>query len=549
VIGAGLVQTAIRFHHYRLGLVGDDFDFLLKREGLSVHSLLAPHNENLVVVGVLLYKAVFAFVGISTAVPYLGLLFLSVGACAALAYVFVRRELGPWLALIVPLLLVTLGPAGEALLWPEFILASALAFWLAAMLVIEREHTRNDLVGCVLLILAIGSQAIAVALLPATALALVLWRGWLRALRCAWIVAIPLLLFATWHLVYSSSEELRHSLAKVPGFVLHSFVAAVADISGVGHHSPYTGVLAAAVTLAVCLRCLYLRRVPTTTAYMTLGLLSVWFANGLIEGGERVPGLSRYQFHDSLLLMLALAPLVPRPGSTRRFRWRLASGVALVALVAGIVTLNLNRYGPFEVGLQSGVAWTDAEFTALQIARPAVADPGQLFNPLGELGPVWRFRPKTYFAAIDAHGSPVQVREDLELATAAQRALADRVLVRVEKVALRPGFVGFGSIRPRSASGVALRAGSAGCSVLPAGAAASGLYVVAPAGGLIIRPAAGQPVNVGVARFADPSFAVELPVAPAGTADVIPIRPDASAVPWRFRLLGQQAITVCSLAK
>jgi hypothetical protein len=549
VIAAGLLQTAIRFHHYHLGLIGDDFDFLLAREGLSAHTLLAPHNENLVAVGVLLYRAIFAFVGISTATPYIALLFLSVGACAVLAYVFVRRELGPWLALIVPLVLVTLGPAAEALLWPfEFTLLSALAFWLAAMLLIERGDTRTDLAGCGLLILAIGSEAIAVALLPATLLALVLWRGWRRALRGAWIAAVPLVLYGIWYLVYRP-EELHRSLGKAPGFVVDSFVAAVADISGVGHHSPYTGVLAAAVIVAACLRCLQLRRVPTTTAYMAAGLLSVWLAGGTFQGVGRAPAQSRYQFHDSLLLMLALAPLVPRPSPTRRLIWRLAGAVVLVALLVAIVALNLNRYRPFEEGFQSQESIANAELAALQTARQALATPNQVFTGVDEPGLYWPFTPKAYLAAIDAHGSPVRVRQDLELAPQPDRVWADTVLVRVEGITFNIGTVSTGSIRPRSASGAALRPAGAGCSIVPAGAAASGLEVVAPAGGLIIRPAAGQPVSIGVARFADPPSAIPLPSVASGSAAVIPIRPDSSSVPWRFRLTGAQAVTVCSIGE
>jgi hypothetical protein len=226
-------------------------------------------------------------------------------------------------------------------------------------------------------------------------------------------------------------------------------------------------------------------------------------------------------------------------------RWTVPSRVVLVALVGTIVALNLNRYGPFEELLQQGVATTNAELAALQIARPAVADPSQRVNEPA----VWQFRPKAYYAAIDAYGSPVHARQDLELAPAGARASADTVLVHVEKVTFRPGFVRFGAIRPRSGSGAALPAAGAGCGVASAGTGPSGQWVIAPPGGIIIRPAAGPLVGIGAARFADPSFAVTLPFVRAGTAAVIPIRADYSKVPWRFRLLGRQAVTVCSIAE
>src|SRR5579872_944629 len=99
VLAFGVAQNAVRFHDYHLGLLGDDYGFLLARPGLNAHSLIAPYNEHLSVTAVLAYRALFAIVGISTAVPYIALLFVTMSACAALAYVYGRRALGPWFAL------------------------------------------------------------------------------------------------------------------------------------------------------------------------------------------------------------------------------------------------------------------------------------------------------------------------------------------------------------------------------------------------------------------------------------------------------------------
>jgi hypothetical protein len=548
VIALGLLQTALRFHHYRLGLLGDDYDFLLSRTGISVHTLLQPHNENLSAVGVLLYRAIFAVVGIRTATPYIALLFVSISACAVLAYVFVRRELGPWLALIAPLLLVTLGPAAEALLWPfEFTLLGALAFWLGAMLLIERDRTRPDAIGCALLLLAVGSQSVAVPLLGASALALVLWRGWRAALRRAWIVVLPLVLYALWYAIYHPTLE--RSLAKVPGFVVNSFVAAVADISGVGNHSPYVDVLAAAVLVAACLRCWQLHRVPVTTAYMSLGLFLVWFAAGLSEGAGRVPTESRYQFHAALLLMLALAPLVPRPRLTAASPRVLFGGALLAAALAAIVALNLARYGYWELAFTQQESAANAELSALEIARPAVAAPDQVFTHLNEPGLFWPFTPRAYFDAVDAHGSPVSVHRDLELASPPARALADLVLVRVEAIELVASLAHSGTARPLSVSGVPLQPAGPGCAVIPAGAAVNPFQLIAPPGGLIIRPDAGPPVRVGAARFSAPPAEVSLGEVRGASEAAISTKSDHSDIFWRVQLTGSQAVTVCSLAE
>jgi hypothetical protein len=548
VIAFGTVQTAVIFHNYHLGLLGDDYDFLLARQGLSVHTLLEPHNEHLTAVGVLLYRAIFALVGISTAVPYIALLLASLGACAVLSYVFVQRELGPWLALIVPLLLVTLGPSAEALLWPfEFVLFSAIAFWLGAMLLVQRGDARTDAIGCMLLILGVGSESIGVVLLPATAVALLLWRGWRNAWRRAWIVALPLVLYAAWYVAYQPHGE--RSLAKAPSFIVNSFVATVADISGVGNHSPYTALLAAALIAVVSMRCLYLRRIPSTTVYMGVGLLMLWLAAGVSEGPGRVPTQSRYQFANSLLLLLALAPLTPRLRLTPRLGLNLLKGGLLAVVVGVIVALNLGRYGLWEGVFSYQESLANAELAALEVARPAIVNPRGVVTSENEAGLFFPITPKAYFDAIDAHGSPVDVHRNLELASPAARAQADVMLVRVEEIFAR-ARARTGTVRPSSGSTVPLQPAGIGCAVIPAGTAFAGFEVVAPRGGLIIRPDAGPPVEVAVARFADPPTAIALaPVAGAGESERSPAPRDASPVPWRFRLTARQAVTVCSGAE
>jgi hypothetical protein len=142
----------------------------------------------------------------------------------------------------------------------------------------------------------------------------------------------------------------------------------------------------------------------------------------------------------------------------------------------------------------------------------------------------------------------VNIRRDLELAVPPAREQADMVLVRVESI-LVISRVHIGSVRPRAASGAALVPAGAACAVIPADAATAGVEVCAPPGGLVIGPAAGPPVEVGMARFADPPFAIPLePVVGGGESERITAH-DSLSVPWRFRLTARQAVTVCSGAE
>jgi hypothetical protein len=544
VLAFGVAQNAVRFHNYRLGLLGDDYGFLLARPGLSVHSLLAPYNEHLSAVAVLAYRALFALVGISTAVPYIALLFLTMSACAALAYAYGRRTLGPWLALGPPLVLVTLGPAAEGLLWPAVSSVwAAVAFWLGGMLLVERDRPLNDALGCVLFTLGVGCFSIVPALLPATALALVLRSGWRRALRRAWTVAIPAGLWVAWWVAYQPHSG--HNIAQMPDYVVDSFVATVTAISGVGSSSVGAPLAGVVLALAVA-RCLALRRVPREALYMGLGLLTVWVALGVTANALEPASESRYQFHNGVLLMVALAPLAPRVRPTRARAALLAA--LLAATVAVIVTLNMGRYGAWETTYAYQESIANAELAALEVARPAVVNPDALAFVRFEPGLLWPFTPHAYYDAIDAHGSPVRIGADLVRAPAPARAQADVVIARVEGIAVAASRASSGTARPRSASGEALQPAGTGCARIAAGAATSGFAVLAPRGGLLLRPAAGPPVGVGLARFADPPTPVALESVLGASEAAVPLRRDASTVPWRVVLTAAQAVTVCSLA-
>ncbi len=342
-----------------------------------------------------------------------------------MAYVLARRELNPWLALVVPLILMTLGPAGEVILAPEFSLFLGLALWLGAILLIQRGQVLTDALGCLLLVLGIASHSIVVVLLPATVLVLVLWTTpWRTAWRRAWVIAVPIVLYLAWHAAYH--PETHSHLSTAPGFVVNSFVYSVEDISGI-RNFPLEALLAGVVFVLACARCVYMRRVPRTTIYAGVGLLTIWVAGGLNEGMGRIPGASRYQFANALLLMLALAPLVPR------IRFTPLRGVVVAAVVGGIVVSNFSDYTHWEEVFRFQEQVDNAQMAALEVARGAIHEPDQVFTQRNDLGLYWPFTPKAYFATVAANGSPVNVGRDIEHAEPDVKHQADRVLVRVSK--------------------------------------------------------------------------------------------------------------------
>jgi hypothetical protein len=163
------------------------------------------------------------------------------------------------------------------------------------------------------------------------------------------------------------------------------------------------------------------------------------------------------------------------------------------------------------------------------------------------------FTPKAYYNAIDAHGSPVNVGDDLELASPRARYLADFLLVRLEGIHLVAERDRPGTERPVSASGELLQPAGPGCGLVPASAVQAGAFVSVPPHGLIIRPDSGPPVDVSVARFSESVSAFLIGSVAGGASEEVPIHADASNRPWLLRLLGAratgaQAVRLCSIA-
>jgi hypothetical protein len=534
---------------YRLGLLGDDFDFVLARPRITLHALLAPHNEHLSAVPVLLYRAVFALAGMR-GWPYYGLLLCSLVACCTLSWVFAKRALGSWLALAVPLLLVTLGPAAEGLLWPiQMQVWTALAAFLGALLAIERRSRRGDAVACTLLLVAVGSHSLGVTLLPAAAVALAFGRDSRARVRRTWVVGVPLVLYAVWYAVYRPHSQ--RDLGRVPGFMTDSFKSTIEALTGLA-----AGDVANIVSIAVAVfvaeqlawsvvqRVRAQRALPWLAVCGLVALLVVWVFNALDARPDRPASESRYQFHNVVLLLLVLLPLIPRLHLRPVGR---TVAAALFASAAGYaVVSNLGgAFKPWEQAYAFHESIARAEFGAIELGRPA-AVPGAMPIVAGEPGLLWPFSAADYYDAIDGHGSVVSVLRDLYQGTADARAQADRVLVRTEGIALRAAVGHPGSTPPTPLGGVRVVSAGRGCAELPQGSAQTGATILAAPGGVIVRPGQGQPVAVAAARFGTLTD-VPLGAVFGASSAVVATNADNVTYGWRFVVTGAQAIVVCSL--
>ena len=115
VAASGVLLLILLSH---LSFSSDEWDYLLYRRGFNLDVLLRPHVQHIVLGPVLIYKAILATFGMGSLLPYAVVSTASFLASVALLFEYLRRRVGPWLALAGTLPLLFMGNASEVLLWP-----------------------------------------------------------------------------------------------------------------------------------------------------------------------------------------------------------------------------------------------------------------------------------------------------------------------------------------------------------------------------------------------------------------------------------------------
>src|SRR5829696_4640169 len=101
----------------KLTFLLDDWEFLLYRPGFTADSILSPHGEHLSATPVLIYKGLLETAGMSSSLPYLAVSVALFLASVGFLFVYLRRRVDPWLALLGAGIVLFLGPASDDLIW------------------------------------------------------------------------------------------------------------------------------------------------------------------------------------------------------------------------------------------------------------------------------------------------------------------------------------------------------------------------------------------------------------------------------------------------
>jgi hypothetical protein len=539
----------------RLTFFLDDWVFILYKRGFGADTFFLPDNEHLVAGPVAVWQLLLNTFGMSSVVPFriVSTAMLLLGAF--FFFVWVRRRVGEWAALIATVPILFLGAAFDDFLWFSSItFLGSMAAGLGTLVALDRRDRLGDGLACLGLAVSMLFSSLWLAFAIGAAIDVALRHADRVWWRRAYVVGVPLLLYALWWIGWGHETESTvtlHNLGTTPLYVLDSFAAAIGALFGLA--GPVEGivkpkgfdwgqVLAVALGAIAVWRLYRLERVPRSFWVVLATGLAFWVLGGIAVKPGRVPWASRYQYPGAVFVLLIAAELL----RGIRLDWRrlaLAAVVVAATLVGSAQALSDaydNHHRIAEI--------VRADLAALEISRETV-EPGFFINEEnGETG-FAHVDAGSYLSARDAYGSPAYDTSELVSSSEVARFAADKVLVSALRFGLapaRPSDFPLNGARPTSVKGGAAVPVPAGACVAVPGSPQAPLLSLPPAGAAIV--AGAQPVNdIQMRRFAREEFSVDFGEGPgSGEAVEIATPVDASAVPWKMQLEGGAA-TVCGL--
>jgi hypothetical protein len=432
--------TALIFYEGRGTTFFNDEWILFERMAgdFDLETIITPFNGHLIGVGSLVFDGGLAAFG-PEPVAFRAIGILTLLALSYVLYAYLRRLISPWLALVPAAIILFLGASWEVLLWSMSLINTAVSIGagVGALVALERPGRKADFLACTLLVVGVAAGTYALAFVVG-AIVLVLARSdrWAHA----WIVIVPLTLYAAWW-VWAQRFDQESSLELVnvwlfPAVSLESLAAALAALAGLsptlagdGSLNPtieidagWGRILAVAALVGLGFR--FARgRLPAGFWAATAALLTFWAMITLGFGPDRAPEESRYILPAAVLVALvagqALAGVrIPRPAAI------VVAIFALVAIASGIRQLHdgsvfLRDYSDRARAALAGIEDApSADHDYVPVGDPALTGivPAEL--PI-TAGP--------YLAAERDHGSPAFTRAELREQPAEIQDVAERV--------------------------------------------------------------------------------------------------------------------------
>ena len=498
-------------------LSADEMIWFMQTPDLDLGGAIEPHVGHLILTTRLVYKAVFSVFGVGY-LPFQLLTIATVVLTAGLFFAYAGRRVGKLAALAPTLVLLVFGSDSAHLLAGNgFTVIGALACGLGALLALDRDDRRGDVIACALLCLGVVTYTVALPFVVGAAVFVGLREDrWRRA----WIVVIPVAIYVAWWLWAlgsDSSSESQITLSDVllfPSWAYQSLSSTLGALAGLDYS--YAGsTIEAGPTLAVLALIgvgWRFRRGPVPKLlWAALAIaVSFWLMGAISKDLLRTPDSARYLYPGALVVLIAAAWVAAG------MRWRRSALVALFVVAAAGVFTNiallrdnggLNRFNA--IGQRAILA-------GIEIAGPN-ANPSYIPDD-GPQSITLAFQPEhatgAYLAAADRYGSIGYSPEEVRGLVDPFRELTDHSLVGALGLALTPSP---GDV-PRE-----------GCVELGPGPGATPLLELEPGQTLALESDQAAAVKVG--RFAaTPS--VDVGTAQPGELQTLTVPADQIPDPW-----------------
>jgi hypothetical protein len=550
--GLLLLGAAILYYETRgTTFSTDEWGWVLDRRGGGLDTFLEPHNGHFSLIPVALYKLLFATAGLSDYSPYRVMIIAGDLGCVALLFVYAKRRIGSYPALLAAALLLFLGPGWVDILWPfQIAWLLSLGAGLGALLMLDRADRLGDVGACALLGVSLASSGLGLAVALGVAVD-VLWER--RHWRHAWIVAAPLAVYALWSIAYQDAEFFRlHNILVAPSYIADAAAAAISSLAGL---SVTTGLrpetplawgrpLAVLAVIVLVWRLAATWPVPRRVLTLLTFALSFWMLTALNRAHISTPFESRYIYAGAFFILLLAIELARGTRLSRR------AGALLGAAAAVAIVSNLGALHDNARSLRDQSQLVKANLAAVEIGRPIA--PRDLVLRHFPAYPLLAIKVGSYLAAEAELGSPAATPAQLAGQPEDARRVADLTLIDIHRISLQPAPRGARPSAPpvveAAVGGTVVRRGAC-VSFVPAGvtpvAGGHQVDVAVPSSGLVVT-AQGGPVKVSVRRFAD-EF---LPVGGlAGSESAfLRIGRDLSARAWHARVEPTDRATVCGVA-
>jgi|GEM_PF-995827 len=535
----------------RTYFLSDEWLWITQRRGTTVGTFLDPYNGHLSLVPIAIYKVLFATAGLRSYVSYRLVIIAAHLGGGLLVYVYAKRRVGEAAGLLAASLILVFGPGWEDILWPFQIAWSvAIMAGIGALLMLDRGDRRGDLAACLLIALALASTSVGLAI----ALGIAVETGCKRRrLADAWIVGVPLLLYAVWWVADQQTTFYTNGWAAVR-YVADSASVSLGSLLGLSgitagnlNGDPLTFGAPLTVAAAVGGFWLWRRRGPWAPRAISIAVILAifWILTGVTRSALSGPESPRYLYVDAIFVVLLGVELAR--GWT--VRWQVLGVLAVIAAVIDFSNIGALRTGAGSLRYEAQVS--QADVAALNLNR-AYATGSSVASSLPGY-PLVAIRASDVYAAERALGPAGDTIAELTAAPDYARQVADAETVHIRGLVVRPS-----AARSAAGGGVAptievawpgTASTEGGCTSYAAAAAGAGavnrLQLLFPPAGVKVT-ATGGPASVGVRRFAQEFQPVG--TVPAGTAATLQIGLDPAPVPWHLQVVTSGAVRVCTIA-